>query len=178
IFFGGQAKANPVVGTGAGLMGQYFADQTLSKLVLSRTDATVNFNWGSGSPAASVPVDHFSARWTGQVQAQYSQTYTFYTDSDDGVRLWVNGQQLINNWTDHSPTENSGTIALVAGQKYSIIMEYYEDAGGAVAKLLWSSPSTAKQVVPTSQLYNAAAPVVAVNAGGPATGAYLTDGFF
>jgi hypothetical protein len=177
IFFGGSAT-RAVVGTGTGLMGQYFADQTLSKLVLTRTDATVNFNWGSGSPAASVPVDHFSARWTGQVQAQYSQTYTFYTDSDDGVRLWVNGQQLINNWTDHSPTENSGTITLVAGQKYSIIMEYYEDTGGAVAKLLWSSPSTAKQVVPTSQLYNAAAPVVAVNAGGPATGAYLTDGFF
>jgi hypothetical protein len=177
IFFGGPAT-QAVVGTGTGLMGQYFADQTLSKLVLTRTDATVNFNWGSGSPAASVPVDHFSARWTGQVQAQYSQTYTFYTDSDDGVRLWINGQQIVNNWTDHSPTENSGTITLVAGQKYSIIMEYYEDGGGAVAKLLWSSPSTAKQVVPTSQLYAAAAPVVAVSAGGPATGAYLADGFF
>src|SRR5262249_23907022 len=178
IFFGGQAKANPVVGTGAGLMGQYFADQTLSKLVLSRTDAAVNFDWGTGSPAASVPVDHFSARWTGQVQAQFSETYTFYTNSDDGIRLWVNGQQLINNWTDHSPMENSGTITLVAGQKYSIIMEYYENGGGAVAKLLWSSPSTAKQAVPTTQLYAAATPVVAVNAGGSATRSFLADGFF
>src|SRR5262249_31378718 len=157
IFFGGQAKANPVVGSGTGLTGQYFADQTLSKLVMSRTDATANFDWGSGSPASSVPVDHFSARWTGKVQAQFSETYTFYTQSDDGVRLWVNSQLLIDNWTDHAPTENSATIALVAGQKYDIKMEYYENGGGAVAKLLWSSPSTAKQAIPTSQLYVASA---------------------
>jgi hypothetical protein len=145
-----------VVGTGTGLTGQYFNDQTLTNLVLTRTDPTVSFNWDSGSPDPSVPVDHFSARWTGQVQAQFSETYTFYTDSDDGVRLWVNGVQLVNNWTDHANTENSGTVALVAGQKYDIKMEYYENGGQAVAKLLWSSPSTAKQAVPTSQLYAAA----------------------
>lgn len=142
-----------VVGTGAGLTGQYFNDMTLTNLVLTRTDATVNFSWGTGSPDPSIPVDHFSARWTGQVQPQFTQTYTFYTESDDGVRLWVNGQALINNWTDHAPTENSATIALVAGQKYDIKMEYYENGGGAVAQLLWSSPSTTKQAIPTSQLY-------------------------
>src|SRR5262249_802748 len=87
------------------------------------------------------------------VQAQYSETYTFYTESDDGVRLWVNGQLLVDNWTDHAPTENSGTIALVAGQKYDIKMEFYENGGGAGAHLLWSSASTATQAVPTSQLY-------------------------
>jgi fibronectin type 3 domain-containing protein len=142
-----------VVGTGTGLTGQYFNDQTLSNLVLTRTDATVNFNWGGGSPDPSVPADHFSARWTGQVQAQFSETYTFYTESDDGVRLWVNGQLIIDNWTDHAPTENRAAIALLAGQKYDIKMEFYENGGGATAQLLWSSPSTAQQAVPTSQLY-------------------------
>src|SRR5262249_6086564 len=126
-----------------------------------------------GSPDPSVPVDHFSARWTGQVQAQYSQTYTFYTESDDGVRLWVNGQLLIDNWTDHAPTENSATIALVAGQKYDIKMEYYENGGGAVGQLLSSRPSTPQQAVPTSQLYAANSAVVGTGTG--LTGQYYSD---
>ena len=149
----------PAAGTGTGLNGDYFSDQTLTTLKLSRTDATVNFDWGTGAPNASLPVDHFSVRWTGQVQPLYSETYTFYTTSDDGIRVWVNGQQLINNWTDHAPVENSGTIALVAGQKYDIKVEYYENTQGAVARLLWSSPSQAKQTIPQTQLYPAAATV-------------------
>src|SRR6185295_16046578 len=87
------------------------------------------------------------------VQAQVSETHTFYTVSDDGVRLWINGQLLIDNWSDHGPTENSGSIALTAGQKYALKMEYYENGGGATAKLLWSSASTPKQVIPQGQLH-------------------------
>jgi hypothetical protein len=142
-------------GGGTGLKGEYFDNMDLTALKLTRTDATVNFDWGGGSPDSSIEADSFSVRWTGQVQAQFSETYTFYTISDDGVRLWVNGVQVINNWTNHAPTENSGTISLVAGQKYDLKMEYYENGGGAVAKLLWSSASTAKQVVPQAQLYAA-----------------------
>src|SRR5205814_5590868 len=88
-------------------------------VILTRTDATVNFDWGTGSPYLLIGANTFSARWTGFVQPQYSQTYTFYTTSDDGVRLWVNGIQIINNWTDHGSTENSGTITLVAVVKYT-----------------------------------------------------------
>ena len=102
---------------------------------------------------SQIAPDTFSVRWTGQVQAQFSETYIFFTESDDGVRLWVNGQLIVNNWTDHPPTENSGAITLSAGQKYTLQMDYYENGGGAVAQLLWSSPSTTKQVVPQSQLY-------------------------
>ena len=91
--------------TGTGLHADYFSNQSLTApAALSRTDATVNFNWGTGSPGSSLPSDHFSVRWTGQVEALYSQTYTFTTSSDDGIRLWVNGQQIINNWTDHGRT--------------------------------------------------------------------------
>lgn len=150
-------------GTGTGLRGDYFANMTLSgSPTLTRTDATVNFSWGA-SPGGSVPGDQFSARWTGQVEAQYSQTYTFYTMSDDGVRLWVNGTQLVNNWTDHGPTENSGTIALTAGQKYNITLEFYENGGGAESRLSWSSSSQAKQIVPSTRLYPAAGPVAPAN---------------
>jgi hypothetical protein len=113
----------------------------------------VNFDWGNGSPAPSIGVDTFSVRWTGQVQPLFSQTYTFYTTSDDGVRLWVNGVQLVNNWTGHAPTENSGTITLTGGTPYSIQMDYYEDGGGAVAKLSWSSLSQPKEIIPANRLF-------------------------
>jgi hypothetical protein len=122
---------------------------------VSRTDATVNFNWGNGSPSPSIGPDTFSARWTGQVQAIESGSYRFQTVSDDGVRLWVNGQQLINNWTNHSATTNtSAAVTLVAGQKYDITMEYYENTGAAVAKLLWQRPGQSTfAVIPQTQLY-------------------------
>jgi hypothetical protein len=65
----------------------------------------------------------------------------------------VNGQQLVNNWTLHGPTENSGSIALVAGQKASLRIDYFEKTGGATAQLLWSGPGISKQVVPQSRLF-------------------------
>jgi hypothetical protein len=138
---------------GTGLRGQYYDNTNFTTLRLTRTDATINFNWGTGSPAANIGADTFSVRWMGQVQARFSELYRFYTTSDDGVRLWVNGVQLINNWTNHSATENSGTITLVANQKYDIVMEYYDNTGSAVARLSWSSPSQAKQIIPQIQLY-------------------------
>ncbi len=148
------ATAPIVTGTGTGLQGDYYNTSTLTgPIYLTRTDATVNFNWGSASPYRTIDGNTFSVRWTGFVQPLYSQTYTFYTSSDDGVRLWVNGQEIINNWTDHSVTENSGTLTLVAGTKYSIKMEYYDNTGDATAILSWSSASTPKAVIPQKQLY-------------------------
>ncbi|MGH7215335.1 MAG: PA14 domain-containing protein, partial [Tepidisphaeraceae bacterium] len=141
-----------------GLSATYFNNSNFTGTQLTRTDATVNFNFAAGSPGPSIANETFSAVWTGQVQAQFSQTYTFHTLSDDGVRLFVNGQKLIENWTNHPATENSGSITLVAGQKYDIRIEYYENVGNAVMQLRWSGPSTPKQVVPTSQLYPSASP--------------------
>ena len=141
---------------GTGLTGTYFSDMNFGNAVVTRTDTTVDFDWGTGSPASGVAADGFSVRWNGQVQAQFSETYTLSTVSDDGVRLWVNGQLVIDNWSDHAPTENSGSITLVAGQKYELKMEFYENGGGAVAKLSWASPSTATQIIPTTQLFPSA----------------------
>jgi hypothetical protein len=140
-------------GSGNGLAATYYNNPDFTGATVSRVDATVNFNWGTGSPAPGIGPDTFSVRWLGQVEAQFSQTYTFYTDSDDGVRLWVNNQPLINNWTDHGLTQDSGTIALQAGQRYNLRMDYYENGRDAVARLLWSSPSTPKAVIPQSRLF-------------------------
>jgi hypothetical protein len=141
-----------------GLTGQYFNDPGngthFGTLVLTRVDSTVNFNWASGSPAVGVGVDNFSVRWTGRVEAPVTGSYQFSTVSDDGIRLWVNGQLVINNWTDHAPTTNtSAAIALTAGVRYTITLEFYERGGGATARLQWSYPGQVTQVIPQSRLF-------------------------
>ncbi len=158
---------------GGGVKGQYYTGMDFNTLVLTRIDPQINFNWAAAAPDATLGADTFSARWTGEVEAGFTETYTFYTRSDDGVRLWVNNQQLVNNWTDHSATENSGTIDLVAGNTYSLQMEYYENTGDAVAELRWSSPRTPKQLVPQAAL---SPPIKASgpNPGNGATGTSLT----
>ena len=138
---------------GTGLTGTYFDNLGFAGASASRIDPKIDFNWSDGAPMSSMGADTFSVRWTGQVRAQYSETYTFYTLSNDGVRLWVNGQLLIDNWTDHALTENRGTIVLAAGQQYAIRLEYYENQDSARIRLSWSSPSTSKAVIPSSRLF-------------------------
>jgi PA14 domain len=149
--------AAPVAGTGSGLSADYFSGTSLSTKVLSRTDAAVDFQWGTASPGTGVAADNFSVRWNGQVSPRYTGSYTFFTSSDDGVRLWVNGQKLVDNWTNHGTTENSGTISLSSGQRYDVVLEYYDATGSATARLSWASACEAKAIVPTSQLYPKAA---------------------
>ncbi len=143
-----------VVGNGTGLSATYYDNKDLTGTTLNRVDPTIDFLWGYGSPASSIGINTFSARWTGLVQAQFSETYTFTTNTDDGVRLWVNGQKLIDKWINQSPEDYSAQITLVAGQKYDIKLEYYDDLDGAVAQLFWSSARTSKRIVPKSQLYS------------------------
>jgi hypothetical protein len=138
---------------GIGLRAEYFgtADQTGSRLV--RVDPTVDFRWKAGSPGPEVSLDAFSARWTGSVVPKYSETYTFHTDTNDGVRLWVNGQLLIDDWKKQdSSVDNLGTITLEAGRAYSLRMEFFEQKGWATARLMWSSPRQRKQIIPAAQL--------------------------
>jgi glucose/arabinose dehydrogenase len=144
----------PPVGNGNGLLGAYFNNADLTASVFERTDATVNFSWGTGSPGTAIGADTFSVRWTGQVEARFTETFAFRTTSDDGVRLWINNQLIIDQWNNHAATDHTGSIALTAGQRYDVRMEYYENTGQAVARLGWSSPSQPFQIIPQSQLYS------------------------
>ncbi|HLF25875.1 MAG TPA: glycoside hydrolase family 9 protein [Anaerolineae bacterium] len=146
------------VGNGTGLTGQYYDNQDFTTLRLTRTDATVNFNWAGGSPDPSIAADTYSVRWAGQLQPRVTGQHTFYLNSDDGSRLIINGTQVVNNWSDHAATEVSGTINLTAGQRYDITVEFYESAGDASVVFSWATISQPKQVVPQSQLYPAAGP--------------------
>ncbi len=142
---------------GSGLTGEYRSNQARTFTgapTVTRTDATVNFDWGTGAPASGVSGDTFTVRWMGSVVPAYTEAYTFFTETDDGVRLWVDNQLIIDKWLPQSPTEWPAirTLTLTAGRAYTIKMEYYEAGGGAVARLRWSSPSTPKGIIPMYRL--------------------------
>ncbi len=153
--YSNEASATPMpIGNGTGLQGEYFDNADLTNLLLTRTDARVDFDWGNGSPDSTIGSDTFSVRWTGYVQPLFTETYTFKTFSDDGDRLWVNGVPLTDDWkTRHGTKTSSDTMALTAGVKYPITVEFYENTGGAFMKLYWSSASQAQEIIPTTQLY-------------------------
>lgn len=146
-----------VEGHGAGLLGQYYPNTLSSNPFvgspLVRTDAVIDFNWNTASPDPSIPPTNYTIRWTGMIQPLFSETYTFYTTTDDGVRLWVNNQLLIDHWSRQAPTTWGGSINLQAFQHYAIEMDYFQALGGAVAQLAWSSPSTSLSIIPQNQLY-------------------------
>ena len=139
--------------------------------MLTRTDPTVDFDWAAGAPDPAVQLDNFSVRWSGQVLAPVTGTYTFTTASDEGVRLYLDGQLLIDNWMDHTLTLNTATASLTAGQRYDIRMDFYERSLLATARLSWAYPGQSTQIVPQWFLYPA--PPVnqppAVNAGADQT---------
>ena len=142
--------------SGSGLTAQYFFNPDFTGLAGTRTEAIAQ-NWGTGSPGFSIDADSFSVRWTGQIEPQFSETYTFRLQSDEGVRLWVDGELLIDDWTAHSVRTRTATAALVAGQFYDIRVDYFEGNGAAQANLSWSSTSQPLQTVPTSRLYESQA---------------------
>jgi hypothetical protein len=140
----------PPIGTGVGLRADYYDNNNFTGTRVRRVDPVVSFDWAFGSPDPLLGSDTFSVRWLGQVQPRYSESYTFYTLADDGVRLWVNGQLLIDRWANQSQTEWSGVIALQGGVLYDIRLEYYDNTGSSGISLRWSAPSVSKEIVPST----------------------------
>lgn len=144
-----------------GLLGAYYSQNGVQRAyftgaVAYRTDSTVDFDWGTGLPGpGGIGADDFSVRWTGLIRVPTTGNYVFQTVSDDGVRLYLNGNLVVDNWTDHSVTNNTtSTIALTAGTLLPVRLEYYERGGFAVMKLQWQTPgSTGFVSIPASQLF-------------------------
>ena len=143
-----------------GLRGEYFngMEPGVGPPLLVRTDPVINFDWGGGSPSPAVPIDYFSARWTGTLTAPYSETYTIYAPSDNGVRIWINNQLVLDKW---APLDIAGwhnfTVNLTAGQTVPVKVEYAELYGGAGITLYWYSNSLPWEVIATHRLTPAAA---------------------
>jgi hypothetical protein len=122
--------------------------------VAQRIEATINHEaeYGSFWPGV-VRTELFSVQWTGYLQPLYTETYTFCSRNDDGVRLWIDGALVVNHWIPQATTERCGTIVLQAGQKYSLRKEFFEDYGFATAQLRWNSASQTKEIIPNSALF-------------------------
>ncbi|MCX7018618.1 MAG: glycoside hydrolase family 3 C-terminal domain-containing protein [bacterium] len=126
-----------------GLKGEYFNNMELKgKPALTRVDSQINFDWGQNSPADGVNADSFSARWNGVITPVASGKHVLCLTTDDGVRVSIDGKRVIDDWTQHAPKRNSATIDLKAGRAYKIVIEYYEDKIGAVARFEWAVPET------------------------------------
>lgn len=139
---------------GTGLYGEYYNTRDFKERKATRTDATINFDWGSGSPHPGINSDNFSIRWTGWVQPKTSGLVTFHVIGDDGVRLWVDDKLIINEWRVQAAKEfASQALHMEAGKKYDIKLEYFEQGGAAVVKLFWSAPSLPKEIIPHDHLY-------------------------
>jgi regulation of enolase protein 1 (concanavalin A-like superfamily)/mono/diheme cytochrome c family protein len=136
----------------AGWRGEYFHDRDLAVPGLVRLDSAINFNFGTQSAHTRISGDTFSARWSGKVQPLYTEPYTFTAQMDDGVRVWINGQLIINDWVPAAGTRISTPVMLVANQTYDVVVEYFEETGEAIARLYWSSPSQAEQIIPTARV--------------------------
>lgn len=116
---------------------QYWNNIELSgTLAVERTEAAIDHNWRQGSPAPTILPNRFSARWTATVTLEEG-TYSFVTRSDDGVRVWVDGQRIIDDWMLHPPTMNAATMSLDSGE-HELRIEYFENAGEAQVTFSWA----------------------------------------
>ncbi len=153
-------SATPV---GAGLTAQYFTNSSATysssanfnpaNLVLTRTDPTIDFTWSNTSGLPIPSSGYYTVRWTGQIQPEYTETYYFDAFTDDGVKLWVNDQLVIDSWAARGAADAFGSIQLLAGVRYDVQMDYFNGGGGGGAHLSWYSASQPKQVVPATRLY-------------------------
>ena len=121
-----------------GLKGEYFNTMDLSgSPALVRIDRQVHFDWNAGSPDPRVNSERFSVRWTGKLIAQATGDCQLGVTTDDGVRLFIDGQLMIDSWREKSPSSDVITVRLQAGKAYDIRMEYFQNRGGASADLGW-----------------------------------------
>jgi GH43 family beta-xylosidase len=142
--------------SGTGLTGQYFFNDNFTGLADTRTEAVAQ-NWGTASPGSGIDADTFSVRWTGQVQPRYTEHYTFTALSDEAVRVWVDGQLVVDDWLPHTVRYSAGSIDLVANQLYDIRVDYREETGSARMELNWFSTSQPFQIIPSDRLYTSPA---------------------
>lgn len=147
------------LGKGTGIRGYYYdwlsgGPEFTEPFKFTWIDPEINFDWYDGSPAANqLGVDFWLVRWDGFVEPLFTGLHNFHVVADDGIRLWVDDQLIIDAWIPQPPTEWTGTIELEAGKQYPLRLEFFEEGGGAVCQLYWSNHRIAKSIVPQSQLY-------------------------
>ncbi|MBN1509004.1 MAG: hypothetical protein JW955_19310 [Sedimentisphaerales bacterium] len=141
-----------VPGTG-GVKAEYFRNMTVTGApFLTQIEPSIDHSWGDpGGPAAGVD-DNFSARWTADLEIAIADAYTFIGTSDDGIRVWLNDDMIVDSWVDRSTADSFSAAQQLDPGVYSLRVEYYENTGGAVAQLSWQTPNMARQIIPAGPL--------------------------
>ena len=136
---------SPITGGGTGVigsgpwLGEYYNNRNfIGAPTFTRNDAAIDFNWGTGSPGAGIPTDNFAVRWTRAVPLT-AGSYRFDVFSDDGIRVWVNNQIIIDQWREQPAGNFSATISLPTGN-IPIRVEYFEGTGRAAVALSTTPP--------------------------------------
>jgi hypothetical protein len=147
-------KKAPYGGDGTGLLGTYYLGEDFNQLVFTRPDRNIDFDWTGSPPDPRIaPGLVYSVRWLGKLVPKVSDTYTLMTDSDDGVRVYLDGKLLISRWSIHFESEDLTTVRLEAEHEYEIKLEYFENGlGPAAMKLYWEAPGVPREYVPESCL--------------------------
>ena len=136
-----------------GLRAQYYTGQTLSGKVIDRVDAIPDFSWGRGNPPIAAPKDVYSARWTGKLTPTQSARYTLHARYDDGVRVWLDGKLLIDDWKGrYVIVDRQIPVDLAAGRAYDLKIEYFNGGDRGVMQLYWSCAGRPEEILPESVL--------------------------
>ncbi|MFO7871396.1 MAG: PA14 domain-containing protein [Kiritimatiellia bacterium] len=130
-----------------GLRGSYYKGKNFDELILERLDTRIDLSKDRFPQGRS----DVSMRWTGFVVIPKAGKYTFYSASDDGQKVWVNGKMLVDDWNHHGVTEKQGTIELEPGV-YPYKVEFFQGGGGAAVKESWSGPGIEKQLLTAENL--------------------------
>ncbi|GHT68483.1 beta-glucosidase [Bacteroidia bacterium] len=128
-----------------GLQTEYFSNRNLEGEPKRRTDEWINYEPANQAPDPFLPKPPISIRWKGNLRPTVSGTYTFAFTSDDGCRLYINGEKIIDAWAGHSIRTDTARIELEAGKDYLLQAEYYDNRDDAMARLSWRIPSTDKK---------------------------------
>lgn len=144
-----------VITRGDGLLASYYNGRNFDTFKGQRIDSQIGFSWESGNAPLGVG-DYFSVRWTGQIEGKYTGDCQVSSYSDDGFRVWINGDLVIDDWSNHAPRwRHNYAVPFVEGEKQDILVEFYENSGRAVAQLHWTCPGdSGLELIPTEYLYS------------------------
>ncbi len=150
---------NPLRAGGNGLRGEYYSG---AQTVVEENTApahvvegeNINCEWGLETPVPGIPEDDFSVRWTGYLEACYTEDVILQIVSDDGVRMWIDDDLVLDKWEAASNVLHEVSIPMVNGKFYKIKVEYNDLYGSATCVMYWKSDAHDREVIPAKYLYS------------------------
>lgn len=145
----------PISATVPGVFAHYFTGKNFESLAGTRAETSIDYRWGYGAPIPELPTDGFSARWIAfftPPAGTGTRTYRFEATSDDGIRVRLGGQEILNGWWDHGSATFTGTAQLADTETQPLTVEFYENGGGAIAQLKIIDETTGQSLSPEAVL--------------------------